>query len=171
MTRFTLAAATAIAALTGATALAQDAGAMAMLKTADGGDAGHVQISQAGGGTLFHAELKGLAPGWHSFHVHEAGSCEDGFEAAGGHYAQEGESHGLMAEDGAHAGDLPNIHVGDDGTAMAEFYSARLSVADGNAPLMDEDGSAIVIHENSDSYQTDAGAGGRVACGVITQTK
>ncbi|WP_138935496.1 superoxide dismutase family protein [Roseovarius arcticus] len=171
MTRFTLAAATAIAALTGSAALAQDAGAMAMLNTADGGDGGHVKISQAGSGTLFHAELKGLAPGWHSFHVHEIGSCEDGFDAAGDHYAPDGKGHGLMAEEGAHAGDLPNIHVGDDGTAMAEFYSARLSVADGNAPLMDEDGSAIMIHENADSYQTDAGAGGRVACGVIAQTK
>ena len=40
MTRFTLVAATAIAALTGSAALAQDAGAMAILKTADGGDAG-----------------------------------------------------------------------------------------------------------------------------------
>lgn len=171
MTRFTLAAATAFAAFAGSATLAQDAGAMAMLKTADGVDAGHVVISQANGGTLFHAELKGLAPGWHSFHVHEMGSCEDGFKAAGDHYAPDGKGHGLLAEDGAHAGDLPNIHVRDDGTAMAEFFSARLGVADGKAPLMDDDGSAIVIHENADSYQTDAGAGGRVACGVITQTK
>ena len=170
MTRFILAAATAIAALSGPAAMAQDAGAMAILKTADGGDAGHVKISQAGNGTLFHAELKGLAPGWHSFHVHEAGSCEDNFDAAGDHYAPDGNGHGLLAEDGAHAGDLPNIHVSEDGTAMADFYSARLSILEGNAPLMDEDGSAIVIHENADSYQSDAGAGGRIACGVITQT-
>ena len=47
----------------------------------------------------------------------------------------------------------------------------RLSVAEGTAPLMDDDGSALIIHENGDTYQSDAGAGGRVACGVITQTK
>ncbi len=171
MTRFTLIAATALAGLTGSAAMAQDAGAMAMLKTAGGEDAGHVIISEGVNGTLFQAELKGLSPGWHSFHVHEAGSCEDGFEAAGGHYAPDGKEHGLMAEDGAHAGDLPNIYVNDNGEAKADFYSARLSVAGDVAPLMDDDGSTIVIHENPDSYQSDAGAGGRVACGVISQTK
>ncbi|WP_238987407.1 superoxide dismutase family protein [Roseovarius dicentrarchi] len=170
MTRSGLILATVITGLTAGTAVAE-AGAMAMLKGQDGQDAGHVTITQGPNGTLFHAELTGLAPGWHSFHVHEVGSCEDGFAAAGDHYAPDGNGHGLMADGGAHAGDLPNIHVAADGTAMAEFYSSRLTVADGAAPLMDEDGSAIVIHENADSYGADAGAGGRVACGVITQTK
>ncbi|WP_324753152.1 superoxide dismutase family protein [Roseovarius sp. Pro17] len=171
MTRFTLIAATALVGLTGSAAMAQDAGAMAMLKTADGQDAGHVRISEGWNGTLFQAELKGLSPGWHSFHVHEVGSCEDGFDAAGDHYAPDGNGHGLTAEDGPHAGDLPNIYVNDNGEAKADFYSRRLSVAGEKAPLMDDDGSAIVIHENPDSYQTDADAGGRVACGVVSQTK
>lgn len=170
MTRSRLITATAIAAMIAGTASAQP-GAMAMLKGQDGQEAGHVTMTQGPGGTLFHAELSGLAPGWHSFHVHEVGSCEDGFDAAGGHYAPDGKGHGLLAEDGAHAGDLPNIHVANDGTAMAEVYSSRLTVADGAAPLMDEDGSAIVIHENPDTYASEAGAGGRIACGVITQTK
>ncbi|WP_255007084.1 superoxide dismutase family protein [Roseovarius sp. M141] len=170
MTRSGLMMATAMAGVIASSASAQP-GAMAMLKGQDGQDVGHVIISQGSAGTLFHAELSGLTPGWHSLHVHEVGSCEEGFEAAGDHYAPDGNGHGQLAEDGAHAGDLPNIHAGSDGTAMAEFYSSRLTVAEGAAPLMDEDGSAIVIHENADTYQTDAGAGGRVACGVITQTK
>ena len=171
MTRFGFLAATAVAALTGTGAIAEGAGAMAMLKGLDGQDAGHVRITQGPRGTLFQAELTGLAPGWHSFHVHQTGSCEDDFQAAGDHFAPDGNSHGLLAEDGAHAGDLPNIHVAADGTAMADFYSSRLSVADGPSAMMDDDGSAIVIHENADSYQSDAGAGDRIACGVITQTK
>lgn len=170
MTRSGLMMAMAIAGMIAGTASAQP-GAMAMLKGQDGQDAGHVTIDQGPGGTLFRAELSGLTPGWHSFHVHEVGSCEDGFDAAGDHYAPDGKEHGLMAEGGAHAGDLPNIHVGPDGTAMAEFYSNRLTVAEGAAPLMDEDGSSIVIHENGDTYGPEAGAGGRVACGVITQTR
>ena len=148
-----------------------ESGGMAMLKGQDEQDAGHVILTEGPGGTLFHAELVGLTPGWHSFHVHEVGSCEEGFDAAGDHYNPDDKGHGLLAEDGAHAGDLPNIHVNANGEAMAEFYSSRLTIADGPAPLMDEDGSAIIIHENADSYQSDAGAGGRVACGVITQTK
>ncbi|HEY9037452.1 MAG TPA: superoxide dismutase family protein [Roseovarius sp.] len=170
MTRSGLMIATAIAAMIGGAAHAQP-GAMAMLKLEDGQDAGHVTMTQGPGGTLFHAELSGLAPGWHSFHVHEVGSCDDGFAAAGGHYAPGGNGHGLLAEGGAHAGDLPNIHVGEDGVAMAEFYSSRLTVADGAELMMDEDGSAIVIHENADTYAAEAEAGDRVACGVITQTK
>ncbi len=170
MTRTGLMMATAMAGMIAGAASAQS-GAMAILRGQDGQDAGHVIITQGPVGALFHAELSGLAPGWHSFHVHEFGSCDDGFDAAGDHYAPDGNGHGLMAEDGAHAGDLPNIHAGPDGVAMAEFYSSRLTVAGGAAPMMDDDGSAIVIHENADTYQSDAGAGGRVACGVITQTK
>ncbi|WP_281966449.1 superoxide dismutase family protein [Roseovarius nanhaiticus] len=151
--------------------IAADSAAMAMMKTAQGADAGVVQIRQAGDGTLFQAELSGLAPGWHSFHVHEAGRCNDGFQAAGGHYAPAGNEHGLMAEGGAHAGDLPNIYVHSNGEAKAEFYSARLSIIGGDAPMMDEEGSAIVIHAQPDTYETEAEAGDRVACGVISQTK
>ena len=35
--------------------------------------------------------------------------------------------------------------------------------------LMDDDGSAIVIHENPDDHKTQpiGGAGGRIACGVL----
>lgn len=170
MIRHTLMTAATLVAIAG-NAPAQDAGAMAMLQTADGQDAGHVAITNSANGTLFKAELTGLAPGWHSFHVHETGSCEDGFAAAGDHHAPDGKGHGLLADDGPHAGDLPNIHVHADGTARAHFFSARTSVAGQVAPMMDADGSAIVIHENPDSYQSDAGAGGRIACGVITQTR
>ena len=31
------------------------------------------------------------------------------------------------------------------------------------------DGSAIIVHEKPDTYGEDAGAGGRVACGVIAR--
>ena len=35
--------------------------------------------------------------------------------------------------------------------------------------MLDEDGSAIVVHENADNRMTQpiGGAGGRIACGVI----
>ena len=37
--------------------------------------------------------------------------------------------------------------------------------------LMDDDGSAIVVHENPDDHVTQpiGGAGGRVACGVLSR--
>lgn len=160
-----------VATLAAGSAFAESPTAQADMAGPDGADMGRVEITQGPRGILFHAEVSGLKEGWHGFHVHKKGSCEDGFEAAKGHYAPDGNKHGLMNEDGSHAGDLPNIHVDANGEAWAEFYSERLSVKDGDAPLMDDDGSAIMIHAKPDSYAEKAGAGGRVACGVIEAAK
>lgn len=162
---------TTTAILAGTAAFAADPDATADLKGQDGSDMGQVTITQGPRGVLIHAEAKGLTEGWHGFHVHKTGSCEDGFEAAGGHYAPEENAHGLMNDGGAHAGDLPSIHAGPDGNARAEFYSTRLSVDGDSAPLMDDDGSTIMIHAKDDSYGEEAGAGDRVACGVVEAAK
>lgn len=73
-----------------------------------------------------------------------------------------------MNDEGPHAGDLPNIYAGPDGTARADFYSEAITLASGeDTSVLDEDGSAIIVHEKPDTYGAEAGAGGRVACGVI----
>ena len=116
------------------------------------------------------AELTGLPPGPHGFHIHETGECSvaDSFKSAGGHYAA-GAEHGVKAEGGPHPGDLPNIHVGEDGILRVEFFTDRVSLADGENPLRDDDGSAVVIHASADDYssQPSGDAGDRIACGVI----
>ena len=53
---------------------------------------------------------------------------------------------------------------------MAEFFTTLVSVVGGDMPaLLDEDGSAVIIHEHPDDHLTQpiGGAGGRIACGVI----
>ena len=167
MTRFSTLAAGLIAAGTATTAIAAEPTAHADMMGPDGSDMGRVEITQGPRGVLFHIEAKGLAESWHGFHVHQTGSCDEGLDAAGSHYAPDGNEHGLMNEAGNHAGDLPNIYVDATGMARAEIHSARLSVEDGDAPLMDDDGSAIMIHAEPDTYMADAGAGDRVACGVV----
>lgn len=157
------------AGLSGA-ALAQGAGASAAMQTADGADAGTVTLTDGPHGILIEADLEGLTPGEHGFHIHETGACDPEFGEAGEHFNPDGSGHGLLAEDGSHAGDVPNIFVGEDGTAKAHFFNPRVTLGDDRDDadsLMDEDGSAIIVHENADSYGEDAGAGGRVACGVI----
>jgi Cu-Zn family superoxide dismutase len=117
---------------------------------------------------LVTLEASGLEPGSHGFHIHEFGTCEPDFEAAGEHYAPEGNSHGFLAEGGPHGWDLPNIHAGEDGKAKADHFATAISLAeDSPNTVFDEDGSAIIIHERMDSYGEEAGAAGRVACGVI----
>ena len=64
--------------------------------------------------------------------------------------------------------ELPNLYAAADGTARAELFSTRVSVSDGELPaLLDEAGSAVIIHENSDDHVTQpiGGAGGRIGCG------
>ena len=77
---------------------------------------------------------------------------------------------GKVHPDGPDHGDLPNLYVAGDGTARAEFFTTRVSVSGGTMPaLLDEDGSAVIIHESPDDHmrQPIGGAGGRIGCGVI----
>ena len=117
-------------------------------------------------------ELTDLPPGPHGFHVHETGECklDGGFASAGGHYAG-GHSHGVESEDGPHSGDFPNVHAAENGVVKLEFFTDRLSLDGGDNPLMDEDGSAVIVHLDADDYTTtpSGNAGDRIACGVIRQ--
>lgn len=151
-------------------ASAQDAPATAAMKSAEGKDVGTVTFTQTKSGLLhLLVEMTDLPPGAHGFHIHEKGACEGDFESAGGHYAGGGE-HGFNVEKGPHAGDFPNVHVGQDGILKVEFVTDRLSLAEGaETPLKDEDGSAVVLHADPDDYegQPAGHAGHRIACGVI----
>lgn len=156
-----------------------DASVTARIHTRDGEAAGTVRISQLAHGALFVAELENLPPGGHAFHVHEHGKCQPGFDAAGSHYNPAGAAHGLNNNKGYHAGDLPNIYASEQGQAKAAFFTPALMLTgaelrdDGSGvgpyPLLDGDGSAIVIHENPDDYLADPpdSSGARIACGVI----
>ena len=85
--------------------------AMAEMKSADGKDFGWVKLEQTPAGVLLTAKLKNMPAGLHAFHIHETGSCEAPFKSAGGHFNPKGLKHGIYAEGGKHAGDMPNIHV------------------------------------------------------------
>ncbi len=144
--------------------------ATVVLKGPDGAAMGSVTLAQGSGGVLVSADVTGLAPGAHGFHIHEIGACTPDFKAAGGHYNPGGGGHGLLHDGGHHAGDLPNIHADASGAARADFFTPDVTFETSAAnTLFDADGSAIIIHEKPDSYGEDAGAGGRVACGVITK--
>ena len=142
--------------------------ARAAMANAEGESVGEVVLSQTPHGTLLHARLTGLPPGAHAFHVHAVGKCEPPFKSAGGHFNPDGKKHGILAEDGMHAGDMPNIHVPESGALEVEVLNTFLTL-DGS--LFDDDGAAIVIHAGPDDYKTDpAGAAGpRIACGVIAR--
>jgi Cu-Zn family superoxide dismutase len=144
--------------------------ASAPLKGTDGKEVGSANLTQTPNGVLINLAVKGLPPGEHAFHVHTVGKCEAPFDSAGGHFNPGHKKHGMMAAEGAHAGDMPNLHVPQSGDLTVEIVNSAITLEKGKPnSVFDADGSALVIHAKSDDYKTDptGDAGGRIACGVI----
>ncbi|HET7679152.1 MAG TPA: superoxide dismutase family protein [Xanthobacteraceae bacterium] len=156
--------------LAAATLPSQAQTAKAALQTADGKDAGSVTLTQTPSGVLLALTVKGLPPGEHAFHVHEVGKCEAPFTSAGGHFNPDKKKHGLLAAEGSHAGDMPNLHIPASGELAVEVHNPLITLAKGKPnSLFDADGSAVIIHAAKDDYKSDptGEAGGRIACGVV----
>ncbi len=145
----------------------------------DGRAIGQAQFTEAPTGVLIRMEFSpgALESGWHGLHLHTRGDCSDfaaGFQASGGHLGMaEGIAHGLRNPAGPEAGDLPNIFAGAGGFG-AEMFSPYVTLhsapVNGRAPLLDADGTALMIHAAADDHQTQpiGGAGARVACAALT---
>jgi Cu-Zn family superoxide dismutase len=146
--------------------------AKAIMKNAEGKDVGRVELTAVSDGVLMKLALKGLPPGGHAFHVHAVGKCEPPFTSAGGHFNPQNKKHGMMAADGHHAGDMPNLDVPSSGELTIELVNNAVSL-DKSAPnsLFKSEGTSLVIHAVPDDYKSDpaGNAGGRIACGVIEQ--
>jgi superoxide dismutase, Cu-Zn family len=144
--------------------------AVARLESASDGprvDGTVVFTEQEGGGVLVEANVTGLEPGLHGFHVHEEGDCgAPGFESAGGHFGLEGQRHGAPTDERSHLGDLGNIESGPSGTVRYVIRSDDLTLDDAETSARDK---AVVIHAGRDDYesQPSGDSGDRIACGVI----
>ena len=150
--------------------------AEATMESPSGGFVGTVRFRQAVSGVLIMADLKGLAPGGHAFIIHETGTCTPDFDAAGDHFNPAEVEHGFIhpawkrgGAREAHGGDLPNIYAASDGTARADFFTEGITLDEyQDHTVFDADGSAIIVHENPDSYgEAESDTGSRLACGVI----
>lgn len=140
---------------------------------AEGKQIGTAVLTQMADTVRIELEAQGLPPGTHGIHFHEAGKCEPpAFESAKAHFNPASKQHGFHNPKGFHAGDLPNITVGDSGSIKAIINSRNVTLKPGQPnSLLKDGGTALVIHEKADDYVTDpsGNSGSRIACGVIAK--
>eukprot|EP00011_Vannellida_sp_DIVA3-517-6-12_P012165 CAMPEP_0114612086 /NCGR_PEP_ID=MMETSP0168-20121206/4444_1 /TAXON_ID=95228 ORGANISM="Vannella sp., Strain DIVA3 517/6/12" /NCGR_SAMPLE_ID=MMETSP0168 /ASSEMBLY_ACC=CAM_ASM_000044 /LENGTH=153 /DNA_ID=CAMNT_0001823067 /DNA_START=20 /DNA_END=481 /DNA_ORIENTATION=+ len=145
--------------------------AVCVLKGSEDGVGGTVRFTTDGNGTRVEAEVSGLAPGKHGFHIHVFGDNTNGCISAGGHFNPHGKNHGGPADEDRHVGDLGNIEVGADGTGKLSVTDAQVQLGGAHSVI----GRSIVVHAGEDDLgrgghddsKTTGHAGGRVMCGVI----
>lgn len=113
--------------------------------------------------------------GEHGVHIHEVASCEP-CGSAGGHFDPGPNSN--SSPDGNHPfhlGDLININV-YNGYGELRTTTTRVTLSDGPTSIFDQDGSAIIIHIDSDTFcpngeEAGCAGGGRLACGILERAR
>lgn len=138
-----------------------------------GEDIGDITVSDAGdAGVALSVTAKQIAQGPHGIHFHVKADCQTpDFKSAGGHINPDGHQHGLKNPDGPDNADMPNA-VADANDMLSYSYTnerVTLRKRDKRPALLDEDGSALMIHINADDQITQpiGGAGARIACAEI----
>ena len=151
------------------TAAAQTATAT-IAATAGNTAKGTVTFTQKGDKVTVTAQLSGLAPGGHGFHVHEKGDCSAPDAAsAGGHFNPTGKPHGAPDAAEHHAGDMPMLQADASGNAKLTADIAGLTIGSGAGDII---GRSVVVHKDVDDYKTQpaGNSGARVGCGVIQKS-
>jgi Cu-Zn family superoxide dismutase len=129
----------------------------------DSGVSGVVEFRDSGNGVNVTAEISGLEPGMHGFHIHTYGDCtaSDG-TSAGGHFNPTDNEHSSPDAEDRHMGDMGNITANEDGIATIDYVDETIS--------MDQIiGRGIILHAGEDDLtsQPSGAAGARIGCGVI----
>jgi superoxide dismutase, Cu-Zn family len=127
---------------------------------------GVVTFAEVDGGTRIEAEITGLTPGKHGFHIHDFGDCSAADAAsAGGHYNPDSHPHGGPGSAIRHPGDLGNLEADASGNARLVLVEPHPKLRGAHSVI----GRAVIVHAKVDDLVTQptGNAGARVACGVI----
>lgn len=131
--------------------------------------AGKVTFAKSGEKLMVMAEVSGLTPGLHGFHIHEKGDCSapDG-TSAGGHFNPTGKIHGSPEHADHHLGDMLQLVADANGNARQASYIDGVTIGGGPGDIV---GRSVIIHAAPDDYKTQptGNSGARQACGVIVR--
>lgn len=140
--------------------------AVAVLYPASGSQvSGRVIFTKVGDTVEVVADITGLTPGKHAFHIHEFGDCSAAdASSAGSHFNPMKKPHGAPDAAERHMGDFGNLEADSYGKAHLELKSNMVKLSGENSVL----GRGVIVHEKVDDWSQPTGnAGGRVACGVV----
>ena len=145
--------------------------AIAVLQSASGSHVtGTVTFTKTDDGVRVVADVVGLTPGEHGFHIHEFGDCSAAdATTAGGHFNPGKHPHAGPDEEMRHEGDLGNLTADASGKAHYERTDKKLKFSGEDSII----GRSVIVHEKVDDLKTQptGNAGARIACGVIGVTK
>jgi Cu-Zn family superoxide dismutase len=139
--------------------------------TASNKVSGTVTFTEVADGVQVHAEITGLTPGNHGFHVHEFGDCSAGdASSAGAHFNPTNKPHAGPDATERHVGDMGNVEADASGKANLEYVDHQISLTNDQQSVI---GRSVVVHAKADDLKSQpAGdSGARVACGVIGRAK
>ena len=132
---------------------------------------GTVTFTPVADGVQVHAEIEGLTPGKHGFHVHEFGDCSAAdATSAGAHFNPTGQPHAGPDTAARHAGDMGNIEADASGNAKLDYVDHQISLTNDAKSVI---GRSVVVHAKPDDLKTQPSgdSGARIACGVIGWAK
>ena len=132
---------------------------------------GTVTFTEVADGVQIHADITGLTPGNHGFHVHEFGDCSAAdASSAGARFNPTNQPHAGPDAPERHVGDMGNVEADASGKAKLEYVDHQISLTTDERSAI---GRSVVVHAKADDLKTQpAGdSGGRIACGVIGRAK
>ena len=127
---------------------------------------GTVVFTAETGGVKVVADVEGLTPGSHGFHIHQlADLSKPDFSGAGPHWNPGGHKHGAPDAAEHHAGDLGNLVADDKGHAHLELVLTGVTI-EGKEGVV---GHSVIVHAKPDDLhsQPAGDSGARIAGGVI----
>lgn len=145
--------------------------ASSVMKDSRGNTVGLATFTEDASGLVrINVNASGLTPGLHGIHIHTKGNCTGpSFTSAGEHYNPLGKEHGLNNTKGSHAGDLPNLEVGEDGMVHMNVTIDLVTLSPGPTTLFTANGTSLIIHADPDDQMANpsGNSGARIICGVI----